>query len=297
MRLVSYRSNSGNSVGLLKDDYIIDLAKADANLPGSLLEIISQGAAAISALRKVEDADPEGARIPLDNIEFLPPVPKPPKILCMGLNFTDHAKEGGNPIPDYPALFMRTASSLIGHTQPLVRPKCSHFFDYEAELMVIIGKKCKHVAEKDALDCVFGYSVFNDGSVRDYQRKSNQWTAGKNFDGTGPVGPAIVTADEVPEGAHGLRMVSRLNGTVLQDGNTANMIFPVAKTIEILSEIMTLEPGDHIAMGTPAGVGYPRNPPVFMKPGDIMEIEIEGLGTLRNPVIDEPTVEQTEAAE
>ncbi len=287
MRLVTFKTESGSSVGVLEDDKIIDLSRTAPDLPGNLVEIITGGSAMLERVRSAVHSAPEAARIPLDEVELLPPIPQPPKIICMGLNFTDHAEEGGNPIPDYPAIFMRTASSLIGHKQPLVRPLCSELFDYEAELMVIIGKRGRHIKAENALDHVFGYSVFNDASVRDFQRKSTQWTAGKNFDGTGPVGPAIVTSDEVPPGAHGLRIQSRLNGQSLQDGNTENMIFSVQKTIEILSEFMTLEPGDHIAMGTPAGVGYPRNPPLFMKPGDIMEIEIEGLGVLQNPVEDE----------
>jgi acylpyruvate hydrolase len=164
-----------------------------------------------------------------------------------------------------------------------VRPLCSDKFDYEAELAIVIGKPARGVREAEALSCVFGYSCFNDGSIRDYQRKSTQWTMGKNFDGTGPFGPDIVTADELPKGAVGLRVVSRLNGQTMQNGNTADMIFPVARTVALMSEVMTLEPGDVIITGTPAGVGYARKPPVFLRPGDVCEIE--GLGTLSNPVV------------
>lgn len=297
MRLVTFKSESVSRVGVLEDKNIIDLSRVAPDLPISLAEIINGGNETLNKVRSAVSSASDSARISIDEVEFLPPVARPPKIICMGLNFTDHAKEGGNPIPDYPAIFMRTASSLIGHKQALIRPVCSELFDYEAELMVIIGKRGRHIKAEDALDYVFGYSVFNDASIRDYQRKSAQWTAGKNFDGSGPVGPAIVTSDEVPPGAHGLRIQSRINGQSLQDGNTANMIFSVQKTVEILSEFMTLEPGDHIAMGTPAGVGYPRNPPLFMKPGDIVEIEIEGLGVLQNPVEDEKPVHHSAAAE
>jgi 2-keto-4-pentenoate hydratase/2-oxohepta-3-ene-1,7-dioic acid hydratase in catechol pathway len=180
---------------------------------------------------------------------------------------------------------MRTKSSLVAHGQPLVRPICSDKFDYEAELAIVIGKPARNVTEANALSHVFGYSCFNDGSIRDYQRKSTQWTMGKNFDGTGPFGPDIVTADELPAGATGLRVVSRLNGETMQNGNTSDMIFSVARTIAIISEVMTLEPGDVIITGTPAGVGYARKPPVFMRPGDVCEIEVEGIGILRNPVV------------
>ena len=214
------------------------------------------------------------------------PIPAPGKIICLGLNYADHAKEGGNAIPDYPAMFLRATSSLIAHDEPLQRPSCSDKFDYEAELAVVIGRRARHVSQADALSHVFGYACFNDGSVRDYQRKSTQWTVGKNFDGTGAFGPWIVTADELPPGAHGLRIVCRHNGATMQDGNTDDMIFPVAHTISLLSEAMTLEPGDVIITGTPAGVGYARKPPVFLRAGDVSEVEIEGIGCLRNPVID-----------
>lgn len=166
-----------------------------------------------------------------------------------------------------------------------MRPLCSDKLDYEAELAIVIGKPGRNVREADALSHVFGYACFNDGSVRDYQRKSTQWTMGKNFDGTGPFGPDIVTADELPAGAAGLRIASRLNGQTMQNGNTRDMIFPVARTIALISEVMTLEPGDLIITGTPAGVGYARKPPVFLRPGDICEVEIEGIGILRNPVV------------
>ncbi|MDH3195803.1 MAG: fumarylacetoacetate hydrolase family protein, partial [Hyphomicrobiales bacterium] len=168
-----------------------------------------------------------------------------------------------------------------------VRPQVSDKFDFEAELMLIIGKRGRQISEAAALDHVFGYTIFNDGSVRDFQRKSSQWTPGKNFDGTGPVGPVVVTPDEVPPGAEGLRILSRLDGEIMQDSNTSDMIFPVARTIAIVSEFATLEPGDMIAFGTPQGVGYARTPPVFMKPGQTIEIEIEGIGVLANPVVGE----------
>ena len=229
-------------------------------------------------------ARPAGESRPLSGLRLLPPVPRPGKIVCIGLNYVDHAKEGGNPIPDYPAVFLRTATSLVGPGEAIVRPAASDKLDYEAELAIVIGRRASRVSAERALDHVAGYSCFNDGSLRDYQRKSTQWTMGKNFDRTGAFGPEIVTPDELPPGAHGLRIATRLNGTTLQDGDTADMIFSVPRTIEILSEVMTLEPGDVIITGTPAGVGYPRKPPVFMRPGDVCEIEIEGIGVLRNPI-------------
>ena len=225
------------------------------------------------------------------------PVARPGKIVCLGLNFAEHAREGGYDVPDYPAMFMRAATSMIPAEAPMILPTASHTFDYETELMVIIGKGGRHISEADALDHVFGYSTFNDGSVREYQRKTHQWTAGKNFDGTGAIGPFVVTPDEVPEAASGLTIQTRLNGRVLQDSNTSDMIFTVPRTIAIVSEIMTLEPGDMIAFGTPPGVGHARKPQLWMKAGDVVEVEIEGIGICRNPIVAEvdPVARETAA--
>ena len=224
-----------------------------------------------------------GDDVAVSDVTLLAPVPRPGKTICIGLNYRAHAEEGGNPIPDYPAVFFRGATSLTGPDAKMIYPECSDKLDYEAELAVIIGKTATNVGA-GALDYVAGYSCFNDGSVRDYQRKSSQWTMGKNFDATGGFGPELVTPDELPAGASGLRIVSRLNGDIMQDGNTSDMIFDVAALIATLSEAMTLEPGDVIATGTPAGVGYARKPPVFMRPDDRTEIEIELIGTLVNTV-------------
>ena len=232
-------------------------------------------------------AKARGSGRPLDSVKLLPVVPRPGKFICLGRNYVEHAKEGGGEVPDYPAVFFRGATSLVAPGDPLIRPLCSTAFDYEAELAVVIGQGGKHISESHALDHVAGYTCFNDGSVRDYQRRTQQWTMGKNFDGSGPFGPWLVTPDELPPGAKGLRIMTRLNGELMQDGNSADMVFDVARTISILSEAMTLETGDVIATGTPAGVGYARKPPVWLKDGDLCEIEIEGIGVLRNPVRDE----------
>jgi acylpyruvate hydrolase len=225
-----------------------------------------------------------GETVALSEVKLLPPVPRPGKVICIGLNYRAHAIEGRNPIPDYPAVFIRCNTSLAAPGAPLIYPECSDKLDYEAELAVVVGKRATAVHAADALDYVAGYSCFNDGSVRDYQRKSTQWTMGKNFDGTGGFGPDLVTPDELPTGASGLRLVARLNGEVMQDSNTSDMIFDVATLIATLSEGMTLEPGDVIATGTPSGVGYARTPPVFMKPGDVIEIDIERIGVLTNTI-------------
>jgi acylpyruvate hydrolase len=223
-------------------------------------------------------AHPAGDFIARSEVRMLAPVQRPGKLICIGLNYRAHAVEGGNPIPDYPAVFMRCATSIVGPGEPLIYPEISSQLDYEAELAVVIGKTATNVGA-NALDHVAGYSCFNDGSVRDYQRKSTQWTMGKNFDQSGSFGPELVTPDELPAGASGLRIVARLNGEIMQD-----MIFDVATLIQTLSAVMTLEPGDVIATGTPSGVGYARKPPVYMLPGDVSEIEIEHIGVLSNPV-------------
>jgi len=227
--------------------------------------------------------------VPLDEsaIRYLPPIPRPPKIFCAGLNYLDHTKESGADQPNYPTMFARFSTSFTGHMQPLMRPTVSEQFDYEGEMVVFIGKGGRHITRAAALDHVIGYSVCNEGSIRDYQFKAPQWTMGKNFDGSGAIGPAFVSADELPAGGKGLRLQTRLNGTVVQSANTSDMVFDVATLIAVLSEVITLEPGDVIVTGTPAGIGAVRKPPLWMKDGDIVEVEVEGVGVLRNPVKDE----------
>ena len=284
MRLVTFKQGSGSAVGLITGADVIDLSSVDSDLPDSMLELAEAGDRALPILKELQTSG-KGTKVPLSSLELLPVITNAPKIICVGLNYADHAIEGGNAVPDYPGLFMRTNRSMIGANAPMVRPSFSDTLDYEAELMVIIGKGGRHIAEAEALDHVFGYSIFNDGSVREFQRKSSQWTPGKNFDDTGAVGPWIVTPDELPPGARGLKIESRLNGKVMQSSNTSNMICSVAHTISLLSQYTTLEVGDMVAMGTPEGVGYARKPPVFMQPGDVIEVEIEQLGVLRNPII------------
>jgi 2-keto-4-pentenoate hydratase/2-oxohepta-3-ene-1,7-dioic acid hydratase in catechol pathway len=215
---------------------------------------------------------------------LLPPITSPGKIICVGLNYSDHAAEAGLKPPDYPILFLRVPGSVVGHGQAIIRPKASKHFDYEAEMVVVIGRRGRNIAKSKALDHVAGYSVANEGSIRDYQMRSSQWTLGKNFDKTGAWGPDFVTADEVAKGGKGLKIETRLNGRVLQSSTTANMIFDTRTLISVASSVMTLEPGDIILTGTPHGVGFVRKPPIFMKPGDTCEIEIGGIGVLSNPI-------------
>lgn len=221
------------------------------------------------------------------SFEYRPPIARPGKIICVGLNYTDHTRESGYEQPNYPTLFPRFATSLVGHRDPIVRPLASDSLDFEGELVAVIGRGGRHIARATALDHVFGYSVFNDGSVREYQFKSPQWTVGKNFDSTGAFGPALVTADELPGGGKGLRLETRLNGETVQSASTDDMIFPIAEVIALVSEAVTLEPGDLIVSGTPSGIGWARDPKLLMQDGDRCEVEIEGVGLLSNPIVQE----------
>jgi acylpyruvate hydrolase len=229
----------------------------------------------------------KGDVVDMATVDYLPPLVRPPKIICLGLNYRDHAEESGLGIPEFPVLFGRFASSLIGHNAPIILPKVSSDLDYEAEMVAVVGTGGKNIAESDALKHIMGYSIFNDASIRDYQLRTPQWTAGKNFDNTGAFGPWLVTADEIPAGGAGLKIECRLNGAVMQSSNTSNLIFDVAKTVHLLSTFMTLQAGDVLVMGTPGGVGLARTPPIWMKAGDVCEVEIEGLGTLSNPIVAE----------
>ncbi|AXL53661.1 hypothetical protein DSC91_007206 [Paraburkholderia caffeinilytica] len=265
------------------DSELIGLCVGDAGYPGSLASLIEAGPESLAAAARTLR---NGAPIALDKVLLLPPVREPGKIICLGLNYADHAKEGGFDIPAYPTIFARFASSLIGHGAPIVRPKVSTLLDYEAELVAIVGKGGRNIPKERALEHVAGYSIFNDASIRDYQLRTPQWTVGKNFDGTGAFGPCFVTADELPPGASGLKITARLNGEVVQRSSTDQLIFDVASIVALLSEAMTLESGDVIVTGTPSGVGHARSPALYMKAGDVCEVEIEQIGVLRNPVVD-----------
>ncbi len=284
MRIINFDKAGRPTLGVRHDDAVIDLSIAAPELPGTLRALLAAGPEALERARTAAArADARAACDPAA-LRLLPLVHDPSKIVCLGLNYADHAKEGGHERPTYPSVFMRGPSSLTAHGAPLRVPRVCDKLDYEAELMIVIGRRGRHVPRERALELVAGYAPFNDGSVRPYQRLTSQWTMGKNFDETGPLGPDLVTADELPPGAAGLRIQSRVNGSVMQDASTADMLFDVAETIALLTECMTLEPGDLIASGTPAGVGYARKPPVWLTPGDVCEVEIEGVGVLSNPV-------------
>lgn len=230
-----------------------------------------------------------GESVPAHLLKLLPPLRRPPKIICVGLNFADHTSESKYEQPDYPTLFFRVSTSLIAHEQPMIRPCVadSEGLDFEGEIAVVLGKGGRHIRNDDALSHVAGYSIFNDGSVREYQFKTPQWTVGKNFDGTGAFGPDLVTADELPLGIKGLRLETRLNGEVVQSASTDEMVFDVASLISIISEAITLEAGDVIVSGTPSGIGWARSPKLLMRAGDVCEVTVEKIGTLRNVIADE----------
>jgi len=230
----------------------------------------------------------EGGQIEAEEgLKFLPPLQRPPKILCVGLNFKDHSKESNFEQPDYPTMFLRLHTSLVAHDDPITRPCISDSLDYEGEIAVVLGKGGRHIRREDALSHVAGYALFNDASVREYQFKTPQWTMGKNFDGTGAFGPDLITADELPAGVKGLRLETRLNGEIVQSASTDDMVFDVETLIVLLSQAITLEAGDVIVSGTPSGVGWARNPKLLMRQGDVCEVSVAGMGTLRNVIVDE----------
>ena len=285
MRFAAYRDRDATGLAVSENgkDYV-GLSAENPNFPGDLLSLLRKGGDALAQARRVLQ---NGKPVDLGEVGLLPPIPNPPKIICVGLSYADHSTESGFKVPDYPALFARFSSSLIAHGDLLVRPRVSTQFDYEGELVAIVGKGGRHVSKSNALDHIAGYSIFNDGSVRDYQFKSTQWDIGKNFDGTGAFGPDFVTADELPPGCKGLRLETRLNGQTVQSASIDDMLFDVQSLVAIISEAITLEPGDVIVTGTPAGVGFARKPQLFMKQDDVCEVIIEKLGTLRNGIVDE----------
>ncbi|MGY2374288.1 fumarylacetoacetate hydrolase family protein [Pseudomonas sp. SDO524_S393] len=232
-------------------------------------------------------AEANGALVEIAEDAYLPLMARPPKIICVGLNYADHTKEAKYEQPSYPTVFPRWSSSLTAHNRPLVRPRASDTLDYEGEMAVVLKRGGRYIRKEDALDHVAGYALFNEGSVREYQFLTPQWTVGKNFDDTGAFGPHLVTADELPPGGKGLLLETRVNGQVVQSANTRDMLFDVATIISTLSEALTLEAGDVIVSGTPAGVILGKTPQVYLKAGDVVEVSIEGIGTLVNPVVDE----------
>ena len=284
MRFATIKTASGEGLVLAARDGTIRSA-GSAEDASSLLILLRRGP---DALAQAGMDFARGPQIDPESITYLPVLPVPDKIMCAGLNYADHSAESGFTQPDYPALFPRFASSLIGHKAPIIRPLASDTLDFEGEVAAIIGRGGRHIPKSRAIDHIAGYALFNDASVREYQFKGGtQWTMGKNFDGTGAFGPWFVTADELPPGLRSLRLQTRLNGAVVQSASTDDLVFDIATLVSIISEGITLAPGDVIVSGTPGGVGHARTPRLYMHAGDVCEVEVEGIGTLCNPIVDE----------
>lgn len=279
MKFISFRHNGRPTYGSLIDGGVRAVDDAFLRRYPDLKSALAAGA--------LEDAvRSAGEELDIASIELEPVIPNPGKIVCVGMNYPAHTAELNREQPKAPSLFARYADSIVGHDRPIIRPRVSDKFDYEGELAVIIGREARHVAACDAFDYIGGYSCFLDGSLRDFQYRTSQFTAGKNFFRSGSFGPHLVTADEVPD-PQALRIRTRVSGETMQDGNTSDMFFDIATLIEFLSQIFPLEPGDVIATGTPSGVGAAREPAFWMTPGDVVEVEIEDVGLLRNVVVSE----------
>ncbi len=283
MKLVTFTQNGASHIGALINsngqDMVVDLNVAQPGLPSDMIGFLSAGESA----RKLAEKALSAKAIPLSSVKLQAPIPRPGKIICIGLNYRDHALETGQPIPEYPVVFSKYANSVIGPEDTIILPKVSTKVDYEAELGFVIGRRGRYIAERDAMSYVAGYLPVNDVSARDYQMRTSQWTMGKTFDTFAPMGPALVTADEVPD-PHNLKIRLIIGDEILQDSNTCNLIFNIPRLVASLSEVMTLEPGDVVSTGTPPGVGAARKPQRFLQAGEVVRIEIEGLGVLSNPV-------------
>ena len=290
MQLITFphrnRSRLGALLALDGQEYVLDLSLARPDLPIDLVEFLQIGETALTSARQALASPDRSCLVPRSDVTLLAPMPRPGKIVCLGHNYFDHMGIGKTEPPEYPTFFCKTVNTVIGPGQAIVIPSVTRQVDYEAELAVVIGKRARHVAQADALDFVAGYTIFNDVSARDYQKRTSQWMIGKSFDTFGPMGPALVTADEIPD-PHGLELSLTLNGLEMQRTNTGNMIFSIPFVITYLSAVMTLEPGDVISTGTPAKTELAHSLPPFMKPGDTVRIAVEGVGELVNPVVAE----------
>lgn len=282
MKLVSFRNEGRASFGLVLANGVIDAGKR-LGLDVPDLKTLLERDALVEMHALAAETDPDFA---LSDIDFLPPIPQPDKILCIGLNYRPHVEETGFKAPKYPLIFTRFPSSQVAHGEALTRPSVSDKLDYEGELAVVIGRRGRHIPATGALRHVAGYACFNDGSVRDYQRHGGQFTPGKNFVGSGSFGPWLTTAEEVSDPAE-LSLQTRLNGRLVQSASVSELIFSIPELISYCSSFTELVPGDVIVTGTPGGVGYAQDPPRYLQPGDVVEVAIEGLGVLRNSVVDE----------
>ena len=289
MKLVTFVRDGKTCLGALHpkaDDRVVNLGQVEPRLPSDLVAFLKGGEEARVMAEKALDMTPASMALPLSDVDLRAPVPRPGKIICIGLNYRDHAEEAGVEVPDYPTVFAKYPNCIIGAGEPIIIPKDSRQVDYEGELAVVIGRRGRRIPEAEAPNYIAGYAPFNDVSARDFQHRTSQWTIGKTFDTFGPMGPALVTPDEVLD-PHGLTLRVSIGAEILQSSNTRHLIFSVYNLIAYLSAVMTLEPGDIISTGTPGGVGAARKPPRFLKAGEVVRVEIEGLGVLENPVVNE----------
>ncbi len=282
MKIASFVYQNRSTYGVVDGDHVIDLHSLKSELGEDLKDVIARNR--LGELNAAALIDMP--RVALSEVTFLPVIANPGKVLCIGINYATHVRETGRDMPTYPMIFTRFADSQTAHLQPIVRPTVSHKLDFEGELAVVIGKTARHVKAENALDYVAGYACYNDGSVRDWQKHTIQFVPGKNFPATGGFGPWLVTSDEITD-PQDLELSTRLNGEVMQHTRTSDMIFDVRQLIEYCTTFTELAPGDVIVSGTTGGVGAFREPPVWMKPGDVVEIEIERIGILRNTIVDE----------
>ncbi len=287
MRLATLSTAAGPRAAVLAGEFYIDLHATDPGLPSSVKSVLEAGGSLEEKIMAAAHS-PKAVKIPVATARHHAPIIDPGKIICVGLNYRDHAIECNLPIPKDPVLFSKYNTALIGHGENIIHPKVSHKVDYEAELVIVIGKAGRYIPEADALKHVFGYAVGHDVSARDWQleKDGKQWMAGKTFDTFAPIGPILVSANEVPD-PHNLNISLKLNGKTMQNSNTKQFIFSVPQMVSYISQVVTLMPGDCIFTGTPPGIGNALTPPVFLKPGDVTEVEIEGLGILRNTVVGE----------
>ena len=281
MRFAVYLLNGRRGLAVDLGAGFRGLFRDQPGYPGDLDHLVAHQADLAVAAKALNLGQP----ISIDAVQLLPPFPNPGKIICIGLNYVDHSAEVGIALPAYPTVFARFASSLIGHGAPIAMPRQSTQLDYEGELVAVIGRGGQNISREEALDHVAGYSIFNDVTVRDYQLRTSQWTLGKNFDGTGAFGPFFVVSEALPAGCKGLNLTTRLNGRIVQDAAITDMVFDVETLIVSLSDAFTLSAGDIIVTGTPGGIGMSRHPPLWMKAGDVCEVEISGLGILRNSIV------------
>lgn len=279
MKITSFMRGSAATYGVVVDGGLVDIGARLGDKYPTLKSVLEAGA--LDEARKA--ADGQASDVGLDDVTMLPVVPDSQKIICVGLNYATHIKETGRSDSEYPVLFIRYPDAQVGHGQPMVRPSVSGKFDYEGELAAIIGKAGRNISEADALGHVAGYACFNDGSVRDWQRHTHQFMPGKNFPASGAFGPWMVTADEIPDPTQ-MRLITRLNGQEMQNSTTDLLIFNVPFLISYISTFTQFNPGDVIVTGTPGGVGARRDPPVWMKPGDLIEVDIDKIGVLANPI-------------